>query len=247
MKKLLVLVFAAIIAASPAVHAQDPTSSTVVFKYNLNSTTEIFCSLGPQFTIGDRVQSAASTTYTAVSGSPFANVAVGDLITGAEVGGVPTYIKAVHARASAASITVNNAIAPETTPTLTNATIQARTLSCGTGVNSGAFDVSRFAGFTVQIDIQQLVLAVPGTSSIDARILCRAGGQAQWLQQYPVLVPPVVTPSYVSSTAVGGWAREITGRFSECRVGLKINAADDGGDTGTNAEQVTVSVQGVRQ
>jgi hypothetical protein len=246
MKTLIRLAAVLVIAAlSGVVSAQDPTSSTVMFKYNLNSLTETYCSLGTQFDISEgRVADATSTTMTAASGTPYDRVAVGDLITGTDLGG-KSYINSVVARASNVSITINTPISPEVSPTLTNASIQARTLTCGTEPNSGAFDVSRYEGFTIQFDLQQLVLGNPGVSTIDSRILCRAGNQAQWLQVYPVLVPPAVTASYVSHAVTGGWAKEITGRFSQCRVGLKINAADDGGDTGTNSEQVTVSVQGV--
>lgn len=242
----LILAVAAAYSVPPA-RAAGPTSQTVVFKYNLNATSETFCALGNTYQIAERVQDATSTTMTAVSGLPFALVDVGSMISGQDspAGGSEFYTNSVVAKASGASITINTPVAPEVSPTLTSAAIQARNLTCGTGKENGAFPVDQYAaGFTVQIDIQQMVLAVPGTSSIDARVLCRSNPLGQWLQAYPILVPPAVTPSYVSSTVVGGWAVQINGSFSECRVGLKINAADDGVDTAALAEQVTVSVHG---
>lgn len=244
----IVAVALAAVSLGGVVHAQSvpPVPRTVIYRYNLNSTTEIFCGLGAEKTVVDRVTAAATTAMTAASGTPFANVAVGDMIRGQDLpaNGSTTYTNSVVARASSAAITINTPLSGEVSPTLTSATLAYRTLTCGTDKESGAFPVQYAGGFTVQIDIQQLVLAVPGTSSIDARVLCRSNPLGQWLQAYPILVPPAVTPSYVSSTVVGGWAVQINGSFSECRVGLKINAADDGGDTGTNAEQVTVSIHG---
>lgn len=159
--------------------------------------------------------------------------------------GGESYINSVVARASASSITINTALSGEVNPTLTSATLYYRTLTCGTGVNSGSFSLSRYGRTTVQIDVTQLVLAVPGTSTIDARILCRTSGSAQWLQIYPVLTPPAVTATYVGLAVVGGWAKEIQGTYHSCRVGLKINAADDGaGDASTNAEQITITLKG---
>jgi hypothetical protein len=247
MKKLLAAFLAILTAASAPVQAQSQSQQLVIqFKYNLNSTTETYCALGNEVTDLDRVQDATSTTMTAVSGTPFANVAVGDMITGVDQpsSGGESFVNSVVARASATSITINTAISPDVNPTLTSATLKHRTLACGTAPNSGAFNVAIFKYFTVQIDIQQMVLLTPGTSSIDTRIVCRTGNMSQWLQVYPILVPPAVTPSYVSSTVVGGWARTFNEEFSQCRVGMKINSADDAGDTGTNAEQVTVTVTG---
>lgn len=234
------------VATSQSARASGPANQVTLYRYNLNSTSEIFCALGNTYSIAERVADATSTTMTAVSGLPFNLVDVGSMITGqdSQAGGGEAYTNSVVAKASGASITINTPVGSEVSPTLTSATISARNLTCGTGINDGAFPVDMYTGFTVQVDIRQLVLAVPGTSTIDARILCRSGGESQWLQLYPVLVPPIVTPSYVSSTVVGGWAKEITGRFSQCRVGLKINAADDGVDTAALAEQVTISVQG---
>jgi hypothetical protein len=234
------LFFMALMSVQAMAQVANPASPTVLLQYDLDSTTEIFASLDAAV-VNDPVPVSAAGSVTLTGTNAFANVAVGDYIKIY----TPTanYERSVIARASANSITISGAAI-----TVTNGTMQHRTLrSTATLISDvGSFDVSRYQGFTVQIDITQLSLVTPGTSSIDARILCRAGANAQWLQQYPVLAPPTVAASYVSSVAVGGWAREITGRFSECRVGLKINAADDAVDTLTAAEQVTVSVQGVK-
>lgn len=200
--RLLRLIAALLMIITVPVRAQGPViteSVQVMYRYNLNSTTEIFCALGPETSVAERVQDATSTTMTAVSGSPFLNVAVGDMIRGTDLpaNGSDSYINSVVARASAASITINTALSGEVNPTLTSATLFYRSLRCGTAVNSGAFSMAKYGRVTVQIDITQLVLAVPGTSTIDARILCRTGATAQWLQVYPVLIPPAVTATYV--------------------------------------------------
>ncbi len=223
-------------------------STTVLaqYRYNLNSTTEIFCSLGNEVTVSNKVQDATSTTMTAVSGTPFDGAAVGAFIRGTDqpASGGETYANSIVAKASGASITINTALSGEVNPTLTSATFFYRLLTCGTGVNSGAIQTTKYGRITVQIDITQMVLGTPGVSSIDTRILCRAGTNAQWLQVYPVLLPGDVGPTYVSNVSVSGWAITLSETWDSCRIGMKINAADDGTDTGVNAEQVTVSMKG---
>lgn len=240
MKKIFAAVALAIaVSASSYAQAGSSKSDFVTYRYNLNSLTETFCALsGASVPVPVRVAAATSTTVTGVGA--FTNIAVGDQLTGQDSasGGGELYIAVVLARASADSITVDAAL------TLTSATLNYRTLSCGTGVNSGAFDISTAGRTTIQIDISQLVLATPGTSTINSRILCRTDQSAGWLQVHPVLVPPAVTATTVDLAVVGGWAKEVNGTYSQCRVGLIIVAADDGaGDAGANAERVTITVR----
>lgn len=238
MKKLFAI-FLALLAVGSQAQVGSSTSYLVTYRYNLNATSETFCSLPdkPPVYVPVRVVAATSTTVTGTGA--FANIAVGDQISGTDsaAGGGEQWKAVVLARASADSITVDTAL------TLTSSTLYYRTLTCGTTANSGAFEISTSGRSTVQIDIEQLVLGTPGVSTIDSRILCRTDPSAAWLQVYPVLVPPAVTATYVSLAVVGGWGKEINGTYAQCRVGLKINAADDGGDTGANAERVTISVR----
>lgn len=243
MKKILLAALFAVLSFTQA-EAQSggtSTSAFVTFRYNLNSTTELFCALSETSPIPVSIRVATSGSSTTVTGvGAFANIAVGAQINGTDsvAGGGEQWTAVVMARASADSITVDTAL------NLTSSTLLYRALTCGTTSSSGAFDVSRSGRSTVQIDIAQLVLATPGTSTIDSRILCRVDPSAAWLQVYPVLTPPTVTASYVSLAVVGGWAKEINGTYSQCRVGLKIDAADDAsGDAGSNAEWVSISVR----
>lgn len=250
MKNRFLCAFAAFLIAvsvpiQPTARAQIVSETMqILYRYNLNATSETFCNLGQEFSIPVRVADATSTTMTGTGA--FTNVAVGDMIRGTDqpASGGETFTNSVVARASADSITINTALSGEVNPTLTSATIFARNISCGTGINSGAFPISKYGRTTIQIDITQMVLVTPGTSTVSTRLLCRTGNLSQWLQVYPVLTPPTVTASFVDLAVVGGWAKEVNGTYSQCRVGMKIVAADDAGDTGTNAEQVTITLRG---
>lgn len=239
-----ILSVCAILAAPPA-PAQfiNAPSYFAVYRYDLDATTETFCVLARDVVqVSDRVTDSTSTTMTAVSGSPFANVSAGDMIFGFDnqAGGGEGYTKAVLARASATSITLNSPVSPEVNPTLTSATLSFRKLTCGTGSTNGIIDVSAYRSVVFQVDIVQL----NATGGIDSRIQCRSSPDALWWQVYPAITPGTTSASYVSSTAVGAWAVEVSGAYAQCRVGMLIHTADDGGDTGANAEQISVSVRG---
>lgn len=238
MKKLLALALALLAVGS---HAQVGSSKSylVTYRYNLNATTETFCSLPdkPPIPVPVRVVAATSTTVTGTGA--FANIAVGDQISGTDspAGGGEQWKAVVLARASANSITVDTAL------TLTSSTLYYSTLTCGTTANSGAFEISTSGRTTIQIDIDQLVLGTPGVSTIDSRILCRTDPSAQWMEVYPVLAPGTVTADFVHLSVIGPWGKEVNGTYAQCRVGLKIVAADDATDTGAAAEWVTISVR----
>jgi len=243
LKKLLAIVLAFVATASVLAQSGNgqSTSQLITYRFNLNATSETFCALslnGPFQVPVPVVTSGSSTTVTGTGA--FTNIGVGDQINGTDspVGGGELWTAVVMARASADSITVDTAV------NLNSSTLFYRTLSCGTGNNNGAFDISLSGRSTIQIDIAQLVLANPGVSTIDSRIQCRVDPSAAWLQVYPVLVPPAVTATYVSLAVVGGWGKEVNGTYSQCRVGLRITAADDAaGDAGSNAEWLTISVR----
>ncbi len=210
-------------------------SQTLVYRYDLDATAETYCSLS-QREVAVSVRIAAATSTTVTGTGAFTNVAVGDMIFGTDslAGGGETYTAVVVARASANSITVESAL------TLTSATLFYRTLTCGTGATDGAFPVSRYHDFTVQFDVDQLNV----TGGIDGRLLCKTSPGAQWAQVYPVLSAGTVTPSYVNLSAVGPWLKEVSGAYDQCRVGMLIHTSDDGGDTGSNSERVTITIKG---
>ena len=107
----------------------------------------------------------------------------------------------------------------------------------GTGAGDGVFPAYRYDKMTMFIIVSQS----DATGGIDARIQCRVSGSSDWLQYYPELTPGTVTPSYVNIATTGGWGKEISGSYYQCRVGMKINTADPG-DAGANLEEVSVIV-----
>jgi hypothetical protein len=237
MKKLLALALALLAGASQAQTAN--VSKIVLWQYNLNQTVSpIYCALGTLLDISDRVTAAASTTITAVSGTPFANVAVGDMLH--IVDGATDIRRAVTVRNSSTSVVVSGLAV-----TLTSGKIQSDSakVSCGTTAAFGAFSTAGFETIGVQVDIGQQV----NTGGLQFHLQCRASGDAEWVQQYPVLTFPVVALSYTGALASPNTGRFNLGSkdaFSHCRVGMFIVTNDDGNDLGTNAEQITITLTG---
>ena len=238
MKKLspLAVLLAAAVLLGLASSSQAGPARTLLWQYNLNSTTEIFCGLGPEFDGSNRVTASASTTVTAVSGSPFANVQVGARILITDSNGT-SYERAVTVRNSATSIVISG-----TGVTITSGVFKAQNVTCSTSNNdAGAFAVDEFSSFTVGISISQQVT----TGGIQFRLQCRVAGGGPWVQQYPALTPPAVGPTYSPAyTSTGQFTLGSQDAFGECRVGMLIVTNDDGNDLTTNAEQVTIIVAG---
>lgn len=207
-----------------------------LYAYNLNATTETFFVLGPSpGTAGTAlIQATASTTVTAVSGTPFASISVGDSLTITNSDGV-VYTRAVHAKASSTSITVDQSL------TLTNASFKWRKLSSGTTAAYGSFPVDDLTAFTVQVSVEQMVVASGG---ISIRLQCRANPSAAWAPAFPTSTPPADNTPFTATTT-GAHTMSTSGSFDSCRVGLKLSGSDDAsGDAGSNAERVFIYVVG---
>lgn len=240
---------AIILGLAPRVHAQAANFDfqQALWKYNLNSTPETFCALQSNAAVPGTAliqTSGASTTITAVSGTPFASLAAGDtlFITDSLAGGGETYTKTIVTRTSSTSIVVNNTISPDVTPNLVNATFTYKKLACGTGNNSGAFGVP-YRSFSVVISLDQIVV----TDYIDFTLYCRVSGSSRWVQEAPRVTPPATSATAYQPTAAWWISVDADGLTrSECRVGMAIHTADDGNDLTTNSEQVSISVFGLK-
>lgn len=206
------------------------TRRTELFKYDLDATTKTYFVLGAEpGTAGTAAVSAAAST-TLTSSSAFTNVSVGDmLIIKASTGIV--YQKAVVAKASASSLTMS-------TPaiTVTSAPFTWRKLTSGTTSAYGAFPVDGFSTFTVQVVIDQFSVSSGG---ISVQLECRANPNAEWAPAYPVATPPAAQVPF-TATATGSYLLTTSGVYDACRVGLWLTGTDDGADTATNAEQVSI-------
>jgi hypothetical protein len=241
---------AIILGLAPRVHAQAANFDwqQVLWKFNLNATSESFYALPATAPVPGSAlieTSGASTTITAVSGTPFANLAAGDtlFITDSLAGGGESYTKTIVTRTSSTSIVVNNTISPDVTANLVNATFSYKKLNTDvTGNNAGAFGVP-YRSFTVVIQLDQIVV----TDYIDFKLYCRAAGASKWIQQAPVVTPPATSATAYQPTAAWWVAIDASGLVrSECRVGASIHTADDGNDLTTNSEQVSIYVLGLK-
>lgn len=236
-------VFAILLAVCAPTFAQSNVtnnSKILLWQYNLLAAnaaggTPVYCAPSTPINVSDRVTASASTTLTAVSGTPFADVAVGAMLNIVDTNGVATK-RSVTIRASATSVTLSGAAV-----TITSGKIQGDSfnVSCGTTSAFGWFNVTGSNKFQVQVDIGQQV----NTGGLQFHLQCRATPEGAVVQVYPALTFPTVTPSYSSALASGTTGSFLLGTqdvFSQCRVGMMIATTDDANDLTTNAEQISI-------
>lgn len=243
MKKLL-LVSAAVMALGSQLPAQDTGAERIanfLYKYELDATTLTYCRLvgrnsdpfagtiqGPA-----RVKttgSSTSVTENTTGQNPFANVAVGDLITVQRTPGGAVDTRVVVTRTDAANITVEAAV-----DWTGGFEFRYKTLQCGTTATDGWVDASGSNQITITYNIVQQNT----TTGIDMRGECRGPGiGAQAVQVFPATGFQTDT----TATIANQHSYLVSGRWSACRLGVKITSTDDGGDTGANAEQLTAGI-----
>ena len=225
----------------------DSVTLPLVVNYDLDSTSYIFCkSVGvgqnADFNWKDQFQpvttsGAASTTVAAVTAAtngPFDNLAVGSLIrlnipddVDPAHGSVPTY-RYLTAKASDDSVTVNSNV----TIGAAGITFQYLTQSCGTTSSSGWFSVQGWRAGTALIEVAQ----INTTTGVGYTLQCKHA--FPWATAVSVI-------TYTSAiTAVGTVPLVWSEPYDYCRVGLKLDTTDDGGDLTTNAEQIFLTVVG---
>lgn len=194
----------------------------LIYAKDVTGTSYTYCKLvgknGDPFAAGNvgrgtiETSGSSTTVVESVTGSnPFTEVAVGDLLV-IQIGST-VYRRAVTARASAASITVDAAIDLGTVGVSWTWYQQ----KCGTGAEDGWLD----AGAAYQINVLYQIDTINATS-IDTSLECRLGGMS------------AATIGTASKTTTGVTADVLmSGVWDECRVGLKLN-------TDTGAQKVTV-------
>lgn len=241
------LILLGVVGASIPASAEQ-ISYNVLYKYDVDSTTETFCVLegangtpfGPGIQSIGNVTAANDPTLTAVDATQdvFAELAVGDVL----VFNNPTAVVRLETKTSADAVEMSEA------QTITAKPFQWYKLVCGTAATSGWFDVSNFDGgvvITVQSEQQ-----VDDGNGIDVRWQCRGSsfGQAP-IQVYPDNSSAAAVTNFAqgnTATTEGRVALYIPEPWSECRVGLDMNTADDGDDATTNLEEFTISLTGRR-
>jgi hypothetical protein len=246
-KKLIRLALALWLAMSVPAQAQQTWVEFPLFStYDLDSTSYIYC-----VTAGERGQvlnagsnngvrisvTSTAATATVASSAPFAAVDVGDEITiitpsGANAG-LPQY-KLVTARADANNITLDSAL----TADVTNVQFSWRDRTCGTGATNGWFPVHGFGVIKASFIVTQISV---GANSVDMKVECRDSQVGA--------DPTVIYGPGLSNYRSGGYTAANQNDavvelypWSECRMGLRINTADDGSDTGADAEKLSGKV-----
>lgn len=226
--------------APATVRAANP----VVVDYELDSTTyvcPVLCTppqdtgCGPDatgYSDGRRITTsgAATTTVTAVDDDAFDMVAVGDMLSiGGDSGSAmarraPTW-RRVTAKASADSITVDSNV------TIADAD-NARFTLFRLVVNGGWWKWTPSGDGEVFIDIAQMNTTGGIDYKLEARH-CYANG---------VCTTPEILAGPTNKAAAESDRVAFDKEFvDQVRVCFKITTADDGGDTGANAEKITVT------
>jgi len=180
--------------------------------------------------------SATTTAVDTTNDAPFTTVAVGDMIgvvmrslaPGLERGLV---WRRVTARASATSLTVNDAWDLSTTPQGTGYSFQHMKADVGSGIFDGWISMTGVESVTFDLDVQQLV----ATGGISYKVECDPG--------VPGMPPVIVSGPTNIATGTPTIARvTLTVPSGPCRLGLRIITGDDANDLTTNTEQVFASV-----
>jgi hypothetical protein len=239
---------------------QDVQVGQLAYRYDLDSTTLTFCRL-----VGNRQDVYASpiagrdpiatvgtsATVTAVSGTPFSSVGVGDVLISNQPDGV-NEIVIVTAKASSTSVTVDPAVDWENGGA--GFPFSWYDLQCGTGAEDGwvASPPGQHASvlLTVQYEAGDL------TGGLDVVWQGRGANLgAEEIQLYPgggsdcggfaTLSTDVCTLATADvGTVKGRLAFQVEpNNYQEVRVGIKANTADPGDPT---TEEINVTVTAVR-
>lgn len=224
----------ALLSASPGIRAQPSqgfVTYPIVTNYNLDSTSFTYPLFNPVIATGPGPAKTAgsSTTISAVTGTPFTALGVGDEMIFSLVDGTVA-IRRVTActpscGAAATSITVDSAIDLGTV----GVQWQYRHLTDGSGAAQGWVDCANFAStktFNVQLDQGDATV-------VQVQVEVRAMGSTNG----SIAITPVTL-----GTPPDGKPLAVVESEGQCRVGLKL--ATDPSDAGANIEKVQVYFSG---
>lgn len=233
----------------PAAWADDNIYRVMTLKYDLDSTSTIYCRVeGPQKGTGKLKTSGSSQNVTenTAGTNPFNGIRAGDVL---EVDPTPLANSTQHdiayiiTRTDSANVVVNPAV-----DWSAGYPFSYWTQDCGTAITDGWIDVSGFERAKITVLIKQM-----DATAVLWRVECKDAG--------PESAPNVVYPgqssdcgpsgtlssgfcSFTSATDfAGNQAVDVPEIEKDCRVGMKIDT-DDGADTTTHAEQITILLSG---
>ena len=246
MKKRILLTILAALTATAA-GAQNPAASKRIpmqILRDLDSTSYEYCALTGQGgvstaeprEVGIRVTTASggSTAPTSTTANAYLGMAVGDVLIFSVKG--TREERVIVTWTDADNVVLNRAINlhQEITGSSNGVTFAWRQLTCGTTAESGWMNVAGLPVVSFSIDIDQMNV----TGNIDVRVECRDLGANLSPQQ--IFLDAVAT----AGIPTGRLKRTLNWTpYAQCRVGTKLTT-DDGGDLTTNAEQVSIAMQG---
>ena len=184
----------------------------------------------PKRGIGQIDTSGSSTTVDAVDATldVFADLAVGDAIV-VVLSGVRT-VRTITAKASADQVTVNAAINLSA-----GYSFQWWDFESGTGAEDCWIPVDKHRNFTVTVALDQYT---GDGNGFDYQVQCRQDAPGASVSN----IHPGASTGDQNETATFVTPIDVTGNFRECRVGWHHDTADDGTDTGGDAEELNISI-----
>jgi hypothetical protein len=215
------LLFFVLLALPVAVQAQVGQYVSVL-RYDLASTSVIYCSGGPGWVQGTSTvsTSGSSTTLTAGADGTFDAVSAGDSIF------VAGAFRRIDAVASGTSLTLSSAI--NTTAT----GWRYIHYTCGTGVENGKFTIANGWLTTITAEIVTMT-----ATSIDIQYECRSSvPDSAWVVVYPSAGNEecgagTASSGYCQFTAAASLALVVDEVWNECRVGMKVNTDTAGAES----------------
>lgn len=240
------LMFLLALVPSVALAGQDDTASFAIL-YEIDSTDPIYCRLtgqsgdpfGPGISGTSRIEtSGSSTTTTAVTAAsgPFASVSAGDILLVRSPVDDSTLVRRVVSKADSDTVTVHTAWNLSGGFAFT-----WKKLTCGTAATSGWIEVGNADSFAITFELDQVSV----TGGINVQVQCRTGA----INASPVQIFPACTSgacntvqNYTTAGVASATTVAVGFPYKSCRVGVDIGTADDGSDTGNDAEQIDISV-----
>jgi hypothetical protein len=210
------LAIALLFLATPAWAQQ---MNTFNHQYDLNATSYIYCvtveGRGPD---GQRITtSGSSTTVTAVTGSPFALLGVGDDLVVNNSG--TSERRRITAKASDASVTVNSAV--DWSNGAAGFPFNFKNITCGTTDEDGWVSATNLT----EKEVKVLIETEASSGGVDFSIECRGTGEDDEPAQLVAFNKTGVTsPTFAEVVP-------IPERCDAIRVGMKWGTADGGADS----------------
>lgn len=225
----------------------------VLYRYDLDATAVTYFKLSGEGNNTGTIAgtkpittSGSSTTVAAVTADdlPFRDLGVGDVLFVQRSADLTTDIRWITAKASGDSVTVNAAVNWEQTGGFAFRWLD---FSSGTADTDGWLDYSSCGTGMLTWQLDQM-----NATSVDVRVEAKVDS----LDTKPVVIYPGESSDCgAGGTLASGYCQfgtaGITARFflvmgqgehyDAVRVGMKINT-DDGGDTGANAEMITITL-----